>query len=89
MARYLFIVPQDQPELHEHLRGDFSNDNDVQVLLDRRVAERRQRVEPYTPERRWADRRHQPGADAPLHRVGFGAGLPVLLVELQTVHATG
>ena len=88
MARYLFIVPQDQPELHEHLRRDFSNDNEVQVLLDRRIADRRQRLEPYTPERRRADRRHQPGTDEALSRVGFGAGFPVLVVERRTTAAT-
>jgi len=88
MARYLFIVPQDQAELHEHLRRDFSTDNEVQVHLDRRVADRRQRVEPHTPERRRADRRHQPGTDDAFRRVGFGAGFPVLVVELGTTVAT-
>ena len=88
MTRYFFIVPRDQPELHEHLRRDCSNDNEVQVLLDQRVAERRQRVEPHKPERRRADRRHQPGTPDALHRVGFGSGIPVLVVELRPSAAT-
>jgi len=88
MPRYLFIVPQDQPELHEHFRRDFSNDNEVQVLLDRRVADRRQRIEPHTPERRRADRRPQPGTPEAFRRVGFGAAFPVLVVELETTAAT-
>lgn len=58
-ARLLFIVARNQRDLYESLRRSFSAGKGVQVLLDRRLGERRQRVEPQGSERRRADRRQQ------------------------------
>jgi len=70
-ARYLFLVSGDQPDLYEHLRREFSTDEEVEVLRDRRVAGRRRRVQAYQPERRRGDRRSQPGVDNELRSLGF------------------
>ena len=56
-VRCLFIVARDQPDLWHHLRQDFAEDEEIQVVLDRRRGERRQHVWAHDPERRQADRR--------------------------------
>ncbi len=56
-ARHWFIVSRDQSELCDHLTRTFSDDDKIQVLLDRRRGERRQQVQRQEPERRRADRR--------------------------------
>lgn len=57
MRRLLFVVARDQPNLWDHLRGDFANDEEVEVILDRRLEERRRRVQTLEQERRRTDRR--------------------------------
>ena len=59
-VRYLFIVSRDQPEVYKRLTRDFAADKEVQVILDRRVGERRQRAQGNGLERRRASRRRQP-----------------------------
>lgn len=61
-VRCLFIVARGQPDLWHHLKQDFAEE-EVQVILDRRRGDRRQRVEAQEPERRRADRRRQPSID--------------------------
>jgi hypothetical protein len=53
----LIIVARDQPELWHHLTEHFAGQREVQVFLDRRQWERRQRFQTYEPERRRAARR--------------------------------
>lgn len=60
MVRYLFIVSRDHPELLARLARDFSEDKEVQVLLDRRLRERRGGRQAVGAERRRAGRRRQP-----------------------------
>jgi len=55
-ARCLFIVARDQPDLWHSLRRDFSGAEEVQVILDRRRGERRQRIAVREPKRRREDR---------------------------------
>lgn len=59
MDRLLFIVAQDRPDLYKYLTWHFSSEKDVQVILNQRRNERRQRVEGQHPEQRRADRRRQ------------------------------
>jgi hypothetical protein len=40
MARYLFIVSREHAALHDYLIERFSGDENVQVILDRRVGGR-------------------------------------------------
>ena len=80
MAQYLFVVAQDKPDLCDYLRGWFSGIPTVQVTLDRRQGERRQRAEISEAGRRRADRRTQREIDAEIRQTGFaivGAPSPV------------
>lgn len=66
MGRTMYIVARDHPELFAYLRDRFSCDGTVEVILDRRFAQRRQRSTSHTPERRRADRRTHPEVDQEL-----------------------
>lgn len=55
--RYALVLPREQAELFELLSRAFSHEPAIEVLLDRRVAERRGRAEAQTPGRRREDRR--------------------------------
>ena len=57
MARDLFIIARGYEELYDYV---LSHRPDVDVILDRRAGDRRQRVGPYTPERRGAKDRRRP-----------------------------
>ncbi len=61
--RCLFIVARDQPDLWHYLRRDFAATEGVQVLLDRRRGEQRQRNQPHEGERRQTDRRRPLSVD--------------------------
>jgi CheY-like chemotaxis protein len=60
MRRYLLIVERNQPDLSDYLSRSCSGDDKVQVILDRRVGQRRQRGQTHDPERRLEERRRQP-----------------------------
>ena len=57
LVRCLYIVSRDKTALYEKLKHDFAEDREVEVVLDRRSAQRRQQVSEHKPERRRADRR--------------------------------
>ena len=59
-VRHWLIVSRDQPDLFHYLARDFSEDKEVQVLLDRRWGKRRHRIQAAERERRRGDRRRQP-----------------------------
>jgi hypothetical protein len=40
MARLVFIVSRERPELAQTLRREFADNNDVDVIVDRRIADR-------------------------------------------------
>jgi hypothetical protein len=72
MARYLFIVASDQPELRAHLAREFSGEGGVEVVLDRRHLERRRPAEPDPPsDRRRADRRSRAPIQNELRALNF------------------
>ena len=67
MGRTLFIVSRQHPDLYTYLRERFATDTAVEVILDRRVGQRRQREEPApTEDRRRADRRARPEVELEL-----------------------
>ena len=66
MARHLFIVSKNHLELYTYLCERFASDANVQVILDRRVRERRERANHPVPDRRRHERRSRPEADAEL-----------------------
>lgn len=71
MAQYLFVVAQDKPDLCDYLRGWFSGIPTVQVMLDRRQGERRQRAEANEVGQRRVDRRTQKEIEAEIRQTGF------------------
>lgn len=64
--RHLFIVSRVHPSLFEYLREQFSPEADVEIILDRRRAERRRAREAFGFDRRRTDRRTRPEVDAEL-----------------------
>jgi len=66
MARTLFVVSRRNQDLHQYLRERFASDPAVEVILDRRIAQRRQRRLPVDAERRRADRRQRPEVEVEL-----------------------
>ena len=55
MPRYLFIVSRDEPALYEFAKQRFANDDNIEVIMDRRTS----RAPP--PERKeHEERRRQP-----------------------------
>lgn len=82
MPHRLFIVARGHDHLYEDLRQQFSENPEVEVLVDRRHAERRQSPTPHDPERRRNDRRDRGPAGGHVLNAGAVPGLPILIVEL-------
>jgi hypothetical protein len=57
VRRQLFIVARDREKLYEYVKRAFAENPTVQVVLDRRVGERRRSGMSRIPNRRGADRR--------------------------------
>jgi hypothetical protein len=55
--RLLFVIARDRLRLHQSFMEMFSEEEDIGVIFDRRVRERRQAGGPAGAERRRADRR--------------------------------
>jgi hypothetical protein len=70
----VFIVSRDEPALHEYLKQHFADRPDVEVILDRRVAERRRRAEVPRAERRTGGRRGR-SVEGDLAALGFAVVL--------------
>ena len=70
MMRYLVIAARSNSDLYDYLRQQFAGDETVQVLLDRRRAERR-RQDSGTRQRRRGERRHVRGRESDLATHGF------------------
>jgi len=67
----VFVVAQDPlKKLHEYLGRILSGTDQVQLVVDRRTEERRQRIEPVLVERRRGERR-SPDADARVRSHGY------------------
>ena len=71
MARYLFIVGQDQPDLRDYFARWFSEVPEVEVVSDRRGGERRQGGQSREPERRRGDRRRNLNLSEEIRQTGF------------------
>lgn len=87
MPHRLFIVARGNDHLYEDLRQQFAANPDVEVLVDRRCAERRQNQTPHEPDRRGTDRRNQGPAGGHVLSAGAVPGLPLLIVELAPTPA--
>jgi len=60
--RHLFIIARAAQGFYECLKRQFAGRPDVNVVLDRRLDERRERQEAHEPERREKDRRERRSA---------------------------
>lgn len=71
IRRLVFIVAPGQRQLYESLRRTFSDDRSVEVILDRRGGQRRQRAEPRPADRRRTERRRDLDAQKRLAARGY------------------
>lgn len=72
--QHLFVVASDLDDLCAYLRREFSMEDNVQIVLDRRRAERRGRVGPgpwAAKDRRASQRRGRPFVDTQLRSLGY------------------
>ncbi len=67
----LFIVTRDDPALYERLRHEFTDERGVEIVVDRRLRERRRLEHPQPEDRRKGDRRARAEVDAHLRAVGW------------------
>ena len=70
MAQLVFIVSRHRPKLHEYLQKEFAGNDEVAVIVDRRLGERRLREVEHGQERRQTDRR-QALVDERLRSLGW------------------
>lgn len=72
MRRHLLIVSRGQAQLYGYLAQTFGEDDALQVVLDRRFAERRrQRPDAHDPERRRGDSRSRADLETKLQAHGY------------------
>ena len=76
MPREIFIVARDRSDLYRYLSQTFSDAENVQVIWDRRGADRRATSNPHIVagrplERRHAERRRRPSVEHELRSVGY------------------
>ncbi|HET7294415.1 MAG TPA: cyclic nucleotide-binding domain-containing protein [Vicinamibacteria bacterium] len=57
LVRYVYVVPEDQPELYQRLQHEFEGDPEVEIVTDRRHGERRRVEGEFSRERRRSSRR--------------------------------
>jgi hypothetical protein len=68
----MFVVARDQPQIYEYLARALAGTEHVEVMVDRRVRERRREARPAAPaERRRADRRRRPHEPAQFFPLGY------------------
>ena len=82
MPRYLFVVARGHPDVYADLQRQFLGNPEVEVLVDRRLSERREHQESHEPERRRGERRGQRDGSSHVRGIGGDPNLPALIVEL-------
>lgn len=70
MPREVFIVARDRADLYRYLSQTFADAENVEVIRDRRIEERR-RLSAAGPERRRRERRARVSVDEDLRTVGY------------------
>jgi len=83
MLRYLFIVARDRSDVYAELQRQSLGNPEVEIIVDRRLSERRQHHDSRSPERRSSERRGQRGGSSRVRGIGGDPGLPALIVELE------
>ena len=67
----LFVVARYNPQLYDYLQREFSHEERIRIIMDRRVGDRRQQADAAPGERRQSARRRQQDVDANLRERGF------------------
>jgi len=70
MPQLVFIVSRHRPKLQEYLQQEFAGNDEVAIIVDRRLGERRLREVEHGQERRQTDRR-QALVDERLRSMGW------------------
>jgi hypothetical protein len=71
MPREVFVVARDRADLYRYLSQTFADAENVEVIWDRRVGERRRSSMAAGPERRRRSRRKHVNVDEDLRTVGY------------------
>jgi hypothetical protein len=72
MISHLFIVSRQEPDLFAYLSKEFGSEEDVRVIVDRRVGERRRSADGKPDvERRQGDRRAQSHVSRQVKSIGY------------------
>jgi hypothetical protein len=71
IAKHLLVVARHRRELYEEIKRAFAGHESVQVILDRRLGERRQRKGPAATDRRRRSRRAHSAIDEQLRTIGW------------------
>ena len=69
--RYLVIAAPDRQELYQYFKRKFGRTASIEVVRERRAADRRTPATTPPPDRRRQNRRARPGLDAELRAFGF------------------
>jgi hypothetical protein len=85
LRRLVFIVSPGHRQLFESLSRTFAGDSSVQVIMDRRGGERRQRPEARSSDRRSSDRRRNKDVQKKLSQRGYAV---VGVVAAKTARRT-
>jgi len=67
----IFVVARYNPQLFDYLQREFSQEERIRIIMDRRVGARRQQAGPASGERRQTNRRRHQDVDANLRERGF------------------
>jgi hypothetical protein len=87
MTRHLLIVARNRTRLYEHFRRVLARNSAIQVVLDRRVGNRRSKGVPVPVDRRAPiDRRTRSNIDEQLREIGWSLVLLDLLGEQTNGH---
>ena len=72
MISHLFIVSRQEPDLFTYLSREFEAEDDVKVIVDRRVGERRRNTSgPPSVDRRQGDRRAVSHVSRQITSIGY------------------
>ena len=71
IVKHLLVVARHRRELYEEIKRAFAGHESVEVVLDRRVSERRRSKEAPRLDRRRRNRRSRSGIDEPLRTIGW------------------
>lgn len=79
VSKQLFIIARNRLKLYQYVKRAFQGNESVEVILDRRVGERRRQTGGRSPERRQADRRGRRDVDNQLRALGWAIVLQDLM----------